>query len=100
MSANNAEMTQQVFQRVTVAKAISVSLWVRRSAAVDIGGSILVYQPYIMLVSYVPGSTPWVRTPCFRCWCNAVLTQCIGLMCDLFQHPRHRPGVISLWFAA
>ena len=87
MSANNAELTQQVFQRVTVAKAISVSLWVRRTAAVDVGGSILVYQPYIMLVSHVPGSTPWVRTPCFS-FGAIVLTQCIGLMCDLFQHPR------------
>ncbi len=86
MSANNAEMTQQVFQRVTVAKAISVSLWVRRTAAVDVGGSILVYQPYIMLVSYLPGSAPWVRI-CFS-FGAIVLTQCIGLMCDLFQHPR------------
>jgi len=93
-------MTQKVFQRVTVAKAISVSLWVRRwSASVELGGSILVYQPYILSLSYAHGSAPWVRT-LHLFWCNAALTQCVGRMCNLFQHPRLRSGVTSLWFAA
>jgi hypothetical protein len=92
-------MTQKVFQRVTVAKAISVSLWVRRSASVELGGNIIVYQPYILTLLYAPGSTPLVRTR-HLFWYNAALTQGVARMCNLFQHPRHRPGVCSLWFAA
>ncbi len=46
---------QKMFQRVTVANAISLSVWVRPSAAVVDFASYILYQPNLFQILYLPG---------------------------------------------
>ena len=48
-------VTQKMFQRVTVANAISLSVWVRPSAAVVDFATYILFQPNLFQILYLPG---------------------------------------------